>query len=661
MKKTMMILATVAFAMLARGATTYEVGSATEFADAVKTINSAEGDETEYTISLTSNISGAGTAAISAAGKTVTIKGNGHTLSMANQDYCCIGTNAGTLNLGDAGDSSGLTLTREGGAGSFPLLYVNSGTTVNMYAGTTITNNTSSTNLGGGVAVHGGTFNMYGGIIVGCGVKPAALSSGTGYGGGVAVVDGGYFYMNGGEIKDCFVDSNQNGANSRCPFFFGGGVIVHNGAAFVMDGGTIEGCHVDGTSSAASNDYGMGGGVAISASMKETNDGDAQACLGNLGSAFVMNGGMITNCTANYVGGGVAAYGTSLYGISGSDSYTKVHSIEPGIRLNGGSIEGCSADVTGGGMYFYYITNACLKTTSIVGNHAGDSAGGVYYDTNSALRIGGGACVITNNTAGSSSASNNLTIPSVDASLLIIGDMNDSRIGITDLVKFRGDSEPFTSGFDTNGRVGNPARVFLSDADGYTAVWGGENYDEVIFYNGTIVSVQYNGQAVYPDEDGIYHIEVTNQTYQLTIGKEADGEIEISLKGTAGGYWMSNQSRDAVLTNRVYSASGSEITEYVKFTGQTSGYSTYYTAEPNEKVAEPEFGVGEDDDIAGGKVTVKGTVPGLVYRLNGSDTLNGTYGECAKAEATGETVTLNAGEKKLSGTSGFYKASVDIR
>ena len=101
-------------------------------------------------------------------------------------------------------------------------VYIDGGT-FNMYGGTIIGNTMKQSNNGGaGVDVYGGTFNMHGGLITG------NKSSGTG--GGVFVKDRGsataYFNMYGGEIKGNLALSN------------GGGVFITTGQ-FTMTGGKI--------------------------------------------------------------------------------------------------------------------------------------------------------------------------------------------------------------------------------------------------------------------------------------------------------------------------------------------------------------------------------------------------------------------------------------
>ena len=716
------------------GAKTYEVGSATEFASAVSAINAAgENGETEFTISVTNDIGGIGMTAIAATNKTVTLKGNGHTLSLANQNWACLGINAGTLNLGDADDVSGLTITRDGGSGSFPLLYVNRGTTAQMYSGTTITGNESSYQLGGGVVVYGGTFNMHGGEIANCGSK-AATQNKAYCGGGVAVVEGGYFKMDGGSIKNCYVDSNNKpGNNAYAPVFCGGGVLVYNASAFEMNGGTIEGCRVNGSTLAGTVDYGMGGGVAIIASAYETTAGQN---AGAFGSTFEMNGGAITNCTASYYGGGVAALGTyikDLDVVGCSEVTAKAHNKLAGVFLNGGSIDGCSAGTAGGGAYYYDITDpddyyslygisktmisnvvvkSCsaangggiavasgaktwleligtkllgnsatsngggiymtgensyagrtiLSSVTITGNHADGSAGGVSYD-DVMLPYFLDSCIVTNNTYAYEVNGNtyempsNVYVPADDNgepfALPIYGDLTGSKIGLLYSGSIYDYSGALTSGFGKYGKVAKSASVFLDDSC-YCGVV--QKDGEVQLLRGG--AVQVNGVRTVAEDDGDYLASVTNSGVSVVVNEYIDGDVEVALKDQATYAFVYNESSTAKVDIKVYSSSGTDVTGY---TAITQDGNCFTAALDESKVTQPVLSLSDGDDIAGGRVTVKGANAGLVYHLNGSSTLKDGYAECAAAEATDETVTLDAGEKKLSGASGFYKVTVGLR
>lgn len=105
--------------------------------------------------------------------------------------------------------------------------------TLNINAGTKITNTTGS---GGGSCItvyNGGTLNMNGGEI--------SNNEWNGEYGCIEIKSGGSFYMTGGTISSCKYSHNSTGgftwASPRCF----AGVYVSSGASFSMSGGTISG------------------------------------------------------------------------------------------------------------------------------------------------------------------------------------------------------------------------------------------------------------------------------------------------------------------------------------------------------------------------------------------------------------------------------------
>jgi len=167
---------------------------------------------------------------------------------------------------------SGVTLTldrnitlqgRQGNNAS--LVQVESGGTLVMEVGSVITDNVAS-GFGGGVAVaNGGTFTMYGGTIHG--------NTATGYdwgsqGGGVFIGPDGTFVMHGGRISD-------NTASSSISWAQGGGVFING--TFTMLGGEISG------NIATGHTFGQGGGVSIGCYFQ---------------ALFVMRGGEISDNAA---------------------------------------------------------------------------------------------------------------------------------------------------------------------------------------------------------------------------------------------------------------------------------------------------------------------------------------------------------------------------
>jgi len=176
----------------------------------------------------------------------------------------------------------------QGGGNNGSLILVDTGGTLIMETGSSVTNVTvSSTAVWCGSVQVWGNFTMKGG----------AISDNNGhYGGGVAVY-GGIFTMNGGSITNNTVYSSGG--------YDGGGVYVDDGATFILINGTISG-----------NQGGRGGGVYAAGifNMSGGTISGNQADDGGgvyVGKTFNMNGGTIAGNTAK-MGGGVfvGVYGT---------------------------------------------------------------------------------------------------------------------------------------------------------------------------------------------------------------------------------------------------------------------------------------------------------------------------------------------------------------
>lgn len=250
----------------------YEVGDSEGFNNAVADINGKTSGD--YVIKLTHDIESNGASFSS--DRTITILGNGHTITLGEGETH-FGVSGGTqLNLGATDGSDRLTIKggseqNEQNNDTPGLLYVMG--TCNMYAGVTLADREGSNYYGGGVTVEGGMFHMYGGTIRNCGIKGGSVC----YGGGVGVV-GGKFIMDDGEITGCYAIAPSTFQS------YGGGVFVAYGSSFTMNGGTISGNRAD-----------VGGGVMLS------------------GNSDVMkiNGGAITGNKAAICGGGLAATGNS--------------------------------------------------------------------------------------------------------------------------------------------------------------------------------------------------------------------------------------------------------------------------------------------------------------------------------------------------------------
>jgi hypothetical protein len=194
---------------------------------------------------------------------------------------------------------------------------------------------TSTSDSGGGVVIHSGTFNMSDGEISGNHIL-------EGGGSGVRIYSDSTtstFNMSGGTIS---------GNTST----HGSGVFMNNNgtgstSTFNMSGGTISG------NTATSSQGGMGGGVAVhDRSPAETSSGGT--------NTFTMTGGTISNNTATMIGGGVFIMKNQT---TGSNTFD----------MSGGAISGNTA-AYGGGIALYHSNFAKTGPASITGNTADSSA-----------------------------------------------------------------------------------------------------------------------------------------------------------------------------------------------------------------------------------------------------------------------------------------------
>ena len=316
--------------------TTFEVATKAGLTSAVSTINawsvsrtvSVGGndvlDSGKFTISfqnLQEVLTNLTEIAFSKAGTETTILGHGNTIYFKGLTYGYNGftcKNGAVLSLGQEEDAiaSALEITRPGDSRVIMagVLSIGLNGTIHMHNGVVVRDCiTAPTYPGGGVTVNGGYFHMHGGEIRNCGTYKGSAS----IGGGVAVFSGGRFIMDGGAISGCFSQGEcigqyfQDGYTWYLPFTTGGGVLVCENSSFIMNGGIIENCRanydpnfVSVYSMTGTGDYGLGGGVAILGSPEASS-----ADFGWLNSAFVMNGGVIRNCASSYRGGGVAVCG----------------------------------------------------------------------------------------------------------------------------------------------------------------------------------------------------------------------------------------------------------------------------------------------------------------------------------------------------------------
>lgn len=346
-------------------------------------------------------------------GGELTLFGNGHTLDFSK---CGEGSGMGvyrgaTLNLGadDSGDfDNAITIVGTGYHGNgTPFIGVNNTSgpgTLNMYDGVTVTGAKGNNTFGGAVTVSGNgcVFNMYGGTIEKSGISGGSIC----FGGGVAVVSGGSFYMHDGSIRDCYLEQNYPFEGDRFRTYYdnpaGAGVYVHNDAYFEMNGGQITGNKIVSLGGDAVS--GVGGGVAVMA--------NANQRFGLVTSKFVMNGGVISENESNFAGGGIALSGgsNSQRSIGPSSGHQGNRFSDPGIEINGGQIINNSArgegSFGGGGIFVFCLNSnvsAKINNAVLTGNSVGDGDGGAIvlyprytsYFANASISN----CTIVGNTA----------------------------------------------------------------------------------------------------------------------------------------------------------------------------------------------------------------------------------------------------------------------
>ena len=188
---------------------------------------------------------------------------------------------------------------------------------------------------GGGVYIDGGTFEMFGGNIVGC---TATNTSNSAWGGGVFVLSG-QFNMTGGSITGCTAVTQNEAA-------YGGGVCI-SGGIFTMTGGSITNCTV-----AAQNEgwAAWGGGI----------------CNYRNGSTTLSGTAKIQDCRAtatgtnNRHGGGLLNNGT--------------------LNISGDvMISGCTADGNSDAVFTYSGTISGGTFNGTVVNNLGTISGGMFY------------------------------------------------------------------------------------------------------------------------------------------------------------------------------------------------------------------------------------------------------------------------------------------
>lgn len=207
---------------------------------------------------------------------------------------------------------------------------------------------------GSGVSINGGTFNLYGGTIIG-------FVNGVEIGSHNDIKTGSSFTMYGGAIT-----SNEAGSSA------GGGVFLigttnSNITApnFTMHGGTIS------NNTAGASDGG-GGGVYVGEKCSFTMDGgaitDNTATAGNGGGIYIhFNAGRVSISNATITSNKASATGSTSYGHGGG-----IYS-ERGVTVENVTITGNNSTFEGGGIYG---KGAITLTDATVADNSGYD---VYY------------------------------------------------------------------------------------------------------------------------------------------------------------------------------------------------------------------------------------------------------------------------------------------
>jgi len=282
--------------------------------------------------------------------------------SIIPQNLSYSGRNNITIRL--TGSGGNRTVSHTGGTGSF--FTVGSGVTLILDSGVTL--HGRSGNNGAVIRVESGGI-----LIMNDGAKITGNTS-SGYGGGVFVSGNASFTMRGGEIT--------NNRSSR-----GGGVYVSENANFIMTGGEI---YINTSTGPGGNDFGSGGGGVyvyggtftmrsgeIHSNVASNNGNGGGVCLAQAAglptSRFNMEGGYISNNTAQRNGGGVfiGEWGNRSIGYLNMTGGV----ISGNIAINGGGIFRTGRlNKTGGTIYG--LTEGDLNSNRATGNTRSHAVGG---------------------------------------------------------------------------------------------------------------------------------------------------------------------------------------------------------------------------------------------------------------------------------------------
>jgi len=297
---------------------------------------SAMKDGDNVTVRLQNDVTINGNLTVSTG--TLTILGQGHTITFINPNSTMHIIGTGIVNLGTKeGEGNDLTLTSDNITDS--VVHMAGSAVLNMYHGVTIKDSRAGLLAGGVQLEENSVFNMYGGVIDNCESLSAVA-------GGVCIDGGGLFNMYDGVIQNC--SGWQGGAVgvSAAPVIGG---YISGSSGFHMYGGTIKDCH----------DKRYGGGAVCAYTAEPV--------------SFIMDGGTITRCSA-----GGAGYGGAIF----------IFTTHPDavIEINKGEITGNSG-VYGGGVSVYGGTVKIADGVALHNNTA-QKGGDDLYNKSGSVTLG---------------------------------------------------------------------------------------------------------------------------------------------------------------------------------------------------------------------------------------------------------------------------------
>lgn len=333
------VLAVLVFCLpataFAEDAKVVTVSTEAELLEQIAVLNESGG---ELTLRLGGDIqiSGTGGTAQTVVSKgTLTILGDGNTLSVA----CLNVKNDAVLNLGAADGSDTLTVTSHDN--TQPVLLISGTVQATLYEGAVIRDSKSAGTCGG-VQIEGSSvFNLRGGTIDNCHNLYAYVP------GGVLVSNHGRFNFYDGIISNCTGGAGGavglNGAN----VMFGSS---EGPVSFYMYGGEIINC--------TDTDEDLGGGAVW-------------VCTNTSPVTVVIQDGKITGCKG-HMGGAI------LYYAAHEDA---------SLRIEGGEISGNTAETFGGGIFAFKGNVTIADGVKLYGNTA-KTAGDDIYNNGANVTLG---------------------------------------------------------------------------------------------------------------------------------------------------------------------------------------------------------------------------------------------------------------------------------